>query len=39
VGDAEVYIGDHLNRRILVARLAHQAEATCEVKQRERSGG
>jgi sugar lactone lactonase YvrE len=31
VGDAAVYIGDRLNRRILAARLTYKTEATCEV--------
>ena len=31
VGDAAVYIGDRLNRRILAAHLTYKTEATCQV--------
>jgi len=32
VGDREAYVGDRLNRRIVVVRLTYAVERTCEVK-------
>jgi DNA-binding beta-propeller fold protein YncE len=32
VNDGVVYVGDRMNRRVVVVRLGHAAEETCEVK-------
>jgi hypothetical protein len=32
VGDTELYVGDRLNRRIIVARVGYATEATCNVR-------